>query len=150
MMFLCDQNLGRLARWLRIMGYDTEKLSAWDETAVRQAIASGRVVLTRLRRMAGRQGCVVIHADAVRMQLREVAGVCDLFSGQSPMSRCSVCNCNLRLVDSADIKACVPDQVYITHKNFARCPGCGRIYWSGTHAIRIIEEIRSITCTGEE
>ncbi|HNU75542.1 MAG TPA: Mut7-C RNAse domain-containing protein, partial [Deltaproteobacteria bacterium] len=63
MSFLCDQNLGRLARWLRMMGFDAEYMRAWSEEKIAAARAAGRILLTRRRDFAMKEGSIVLESD---------------------------------------------------------------------------------------
>ncbi len=137
--FLCDQNLGRLAKWLRILGFDTEFMSKWDEDFMKQAIQSGRIVLTRKGALSEKRGMVFISHDHVQDQLQELASFLDL--KHEAFIRCS--RCNTLLVDRPrdEVKGHVPDYVHATHEIFAGCPLCGRIYWKGTHISRIYDMI---------
>ena len=131
--FLCDQNLGRLVKWLRILGFDTVYLACWDDARVRDAIAEGRSVLTRRKAMAARSGMVYIGEDRVEAQVREVSRVFDLGRTARPFSRCTLCNGVLVRVSREEARGRVPEYVYTTQEAFAQCPACRRIYWRGTH-----------------
>jgi len=141
--FLCDQNLGKLAKWLRILGFDAEYMSHWDEDLVRQAVENGRIVLTRKRSIAAHKSVVFIAHDHVREQLQELFGALDLRQGAEPFTRCSLCNTFLVDTNREEVHAHIPEYVYTTHEIFARCPSCGRIYWKGTHSKRIDDMIHS-------
>ena len=142
--FLCDQTLGKLARWLRILGFDTEYLKHDDDERIRHAIASGRIVLTRRTTMAGTPSVHVIAHDRVREQLIELGRTYDLEQGAYPFSRCSLCNARLEGVGRDEVKGLVPDYVHATLNSFARCPSCNHIYWKGTHYDRTCDKIRNI------
>jgi len=132
---LADGMLGKLAKWLRLLGYDT----AYDNTATdpelaRRARAEGRVLLTRDRELATRRGLrtLLIRSQMLEEQIREVRdGI-----GPPPhpaLSRCAVCNSVLTPVSPAQVADQVPPYVLRTQGEFHRCPGCGRVYWPGTH-----------------
>lgn len=132
---LADGMLGRLAKWLRLLGYDT----AYDNTAsdhelAHRARAEGRVMLTRDRELAARRGLrtLLIQSEVLEEQVREVQ---DRLGGPPypALSRCCVCNAVLASVSPAEIAKCVPPYVLKTQTEFHRCPGCGRIYWPGSH-----------------
>jgi len=141
--FLCDQNLGRLARWLRILGFDAEYMHGYDQGRIDRAIADGRIVLTRKSSLAGRRSVLVIRHDRVHDQLLELGGTFDLSCEIKAFSRCSLCNTLLVQVPRDEVKGLVPDYVHATHEAFARCPSCGRIYWKGTHFTRACDRMRS-------
>ncbi len=142
--FAADCNLGTLAKWLRILGYDTlYERGIADLDFIRKAAAEGRIVLTRKRGLArpsfeGR--LVVVKADRVRLQLGEVLEVLSLEPDPvKRMTRCLRCNTALEEIPKERVEGRVPVYVYIKCVRFKRCPACGRIYWPGTHR-RHIEE----------
>ncbi len=137
--FLVDDMLGRLARWLRALGYDATYARGWpDADLVRCAEKERRTVLTRdtllLQRRAISRGAVpallIIH-DQLVDQLRQVRTHLGLTAGRPP--RCMVCGGVLRPLSEEEAKAHVPPYVAETQPAFRRCGGCGRIVWPGTH-----------------
>ncbi|MGB5200036.1 MAG: Mut7-C RNAse domain-containing protein [Sedimenticolaceae bacterium] len=135
--FFADAQLGRLARYLRLLGFDTLYSRDIDDAdLVRQAVAQRRIVLTRdrdlLMRRAVTHGCHIRQDDPVA-QLRYVIARCDLTGSVHPFTRCMECN---DLIDPVR-KAAILDQLEpITRDafhDFWRCRGCGRIYWKGSH-----------------
>jgi uncharacterized protein len=139
--FLCDQTLGRLAKWLRILGFDTEFMPRRDEDVMKQAIQNGRIVLTRKGTFSQKKGMVFISHDHVQDQLQELTAVLDLKVIHKPFIRCSSCNTLLIDIPRDEVKGHVPDYVYSTHDIFAGCPLCARIYWKGTHISRMCDMI---------
>lgn len=144
MSFLCDQNLGRLARWLRMMGFDAEYMRAWSEEKIAAARAAGRILLTRRRDFAMKEGSIVLESDFLKDQLRYLDKRLNLKENLRPYSRCIVCNVSLKYVKAQDVKNLVPEYVSATRETFARCPKCSRIYWKGTHTNRANETMRSL------
>lgn len=140
-LFLCDPNLGKLAKWLRILGFDTEYMSQWDEEFMENAIQSGRIVLTRKSLLSDNKGMVFISYDHVQEQLKELFAALDLKVIREPFTRCSLCNVILKNTTRAEVKGLIPDYVYDSHDNFAICPSCGRIYWKGTHVSHMYDMI---------
>lgn len=131
---LVDAMLGRLARWLRLMGYDT---LYWREGSdlelVRQAQAEGRLIVTRDRQLAGRRGvhALLIGAETLDAQIAEASAA--LGGRPAPFSRCPECNAPLEGLTHDAARDLVPPYVWQTQSAFRRCAGCGRIYWKGTH-----------------
>lgn len=142
--FLCDQNLGRLAKWLRMMGYDTEYMRVWNKDRTRNAVAEGRIVLTRIRRYARKRHHILVLSDHVEGQLRQIDRELGLISRARWFTRCNVCNEPLVYVKPEIVKDIVPEYVYANHDDFAQCPRCQRVYWRGTHPLRIMEAVRAI------
>lgn len=138
MKFITDTNLGKLAKWLRILGYDT----VWyrgeaNRNFLRKAEREGRVVLTRKKDMAARQfsgKLVTIRSDGVQEQLGEVMEKLSITADPDRLFNiCVRCNKALVAVDREDVSGMVPAFVYDTQSAFRTCPGCKGIYWPGTH-----------------
>ncbi len=142
MKFLADHMLGKLARYLRFMGYDTYYPSGdmSDDEILKIARKDGRVILTRDKELARRSGGLYVESEDYRQQLRQVIGFFGL-TAERMLTRCSVCNSLLFKVPKGDVFGKVPDYVYSHHEEFYMCPVCKRIYWYGTHTERIKNEI---------
>jgi uncharacterized protein with PIN domain len=132
---IVDGMLGRLARWLRVLGYDTVYAPDTDDTELmRRARAEGRVLLTADRALAKRRSArtLLIEAQELADQLRQVQAAL----GPSPngvFTRCVACNGALVPVEKSALSDRVPPYVLATHNEFRRCVDCDRIYWPGTH-----------------
>jgi uncharacterized protein with PIN domain len=146
--FAADCNLGTLAKWLRILGYDTlYERGIADLDFLRKAAAEGRIVLTRKRKLARLSSAgrlVLVKADRVRLQLGEVLGALSLEPDLvKKMTRCLCCNTVLEKIPKERVEGCVPVYVYVKYTQFKGCPSCGRIYWPGTHRQNIEESLRT-------
>lgn len=135
--FFADAMLGRLARWLRVMGYDCAYENRIDDRVlVERAVSEDRVILTRdtlLGERKAAQGRVFfVKGNTIEEQVR---GVREAFTIDSNcfLTRCLRCNLKLQEAQKESVKAVVPAYVFETQAYFSRCPGCGRIYWNGTH-----------------
>ena len=148
--FLCDPNLGRLAKWLRIMGFDTEYIHHWDNDTIRNALSSQRIFLTRKRKLAARKNHLVIISDHVEEQLIEVDRALSIKSQAKPFTRCNVCNERLIYVKPDRVKGLVPEYVHTTQEEFAMCSKCSRIFWKGTHLDKSMNTLNTIFPTSEE
>jgi uncharacterized protein with PIN domain len=139
--FAADAMLGRLARWLRLLGFDTSfEAHVADEALVRRALAERRTVLTRDRRLPEEWTLVpvfVLRAEDLRGQLAELGARFALAAHAHPFSRCNRCNVTLERAGAAEVAARVPPHARASHRDFLRCPACGRIYWAGSHVARI-------------
>ncbi len=141
--FLADAMLGRLARWLRALGYDAAHDPELDDEAlVRLAFEERRTLLTRDRRLCDEwriQGCVVLGARKPAGQLREVADRFELDRDwrRRLFSRCMVCNTPLEPAGAEAVDDAVPSGPHAPDGPFARCPACGRVYWEGQHTRRM-------------
>ena len=142
MKFIADRTLGKLVKWLRIMGFDTSYYrGAIDREFLEQGAKEGRVVLTRRRDMAEREfrgHMIVIGSDRVESQISEL---CDLLSlrpdRDALFSRCIRCNERLQDIAKSDVGDRVPPYVYRTQDVFQVCPRCDTVYWAGTHRERM-------------
>lgn len=148
--FAADLNLGTLARWLRILGYDTRfDRGDADRTFLRRAQQEDRIVLTRKREAAKRQfrgRLIVIQNDHVRRQLAEVMDTLGLRMDMERFHRrCAICNALLMDVSAGDVEGRVPDYVYHQSGPFRRCPDCGKVYWFGTHREMALAFLRQHT-----
>jgi uncharacterized protein with PIN domain len=143
MKFIADGMLGRLAKWLRVLGYDTAYFPHLDDDQlVHLARAEGRLLLTRDRGLARRRGlqCLLIGSNRLEEQLSQV--LTDLALTEAhPFSRCPVCNTPLQEVEKPGLEGRVPAHIFRTHKDFSLCPNCDRIYWPGTHWARMQEKL---------
>lgn len=127
--------LGRLARWLRLLGYDTEYCAgAADAEIAGRARAEGRVILTRDLGLIKRRGvqAVLIGSDRVSEQIAQVTSAFPA-PRLNDSVRCSLCNELLAALPSAEARLRVPPHVARCHDSFWQCSRCGRIYWQGTH-----------------
>jgi uncharacterized protein with PIN domain len=124
--------LGRLARWLRLLGYDTLYAGKGsDHQVIACARAEGRVVLTRDRELARRRGArfLLIRSQDLAEQIAEVVSV----YGAPGARRCSQCNAPLVRATPAQARDHVPPYVFQTQTEFRYCPTCDKYYWPGTH-----------------
>lgn len=153
--FAADAMLGRLARWLRILGYDTFYDSAVEDgDLVRRAVAEGRHLLTRDRRLPEEwriDGCTVLASDDPLEQLRAVLQMLGARPAETAglFSRCPACNDVLVDADRLETRGSVPLRVWESHEAFSRCPGCGKIYWQGSHTRRIRRRLEALRGDGD-
>ena len=149
--FLADCNVGRLARWLRVLGYDAvyEPLLP-DAQIVARALAEGRVLLTRDADMMQRKviagGAVralLLRNDRVQDQVRQVLTELALEPVQ-PLSRCLDCNAELEPRAKAAVAGRLPPYVDANQERFSECPQCARVFWPGTHWERMRERIAAL------
>ena len=141
MKFIADAMLGRLAKWLRMLGYDTLYDPHWDDNElVRRARAEERLILTRDTALAKRPGVrtLLISSQSLEGQLRQILDELGL-EAHIPLSRCSLCNVPLEKIERAAAQNLVPPYVFATQRHFMRCPQCARVYWRGTHWQRMKE-----------
>lgn len=139
--FIADAMLGRLARWLRILGIDTAyEADIEDAELVRRALEQRRTVLTCDRALPDEwriEGIHVVPSWAVQEQLREVVRAFDLGEHIRLFSRCSHCNAPLRGISVREAENDAPAYVLRNVTELQRCPVCDRVYWEGSHTERI-------------
>lgn len=146
--FLCDQHLGKLARLLRIMGFDTADVTASSEPAVaRHAIREDRVLLSRgravLKRREIRRGMLVL-ADRADDQAVAVLRRFILVGRIAPYSRCARCNGPVVPVARAAVADRIPPRTAAWLDEYYGCVACNQLYWEGTHVERLRERIARI------
>ena len=138
--FLADAMLGRLSRWLRVLGLDAayDDASA-DPALVRRADEEGRVLLTRDRTLVAHlrpARVLLVASDAPLEQLRQVVEAHAIPAPRELFTRCLLCNVALRDA-TAEESAAVPPSARTLPGPVRRCPACGRTYWPGSHARRM-------------
>ncbi|MBN2373289.1 Mut7-C RNAse domain-containing protein, partial [bacterium] len=136
--FLVDIMLGRLARWLRTLGYDAfYTRNGIDSRMMVLAYRENRFILTRSKRLYNKIGpelSVFINSDDFRDQVREVINVLGIkFDRNIFLTRCLNCNLPLMELPKEDAQLKVPPYVFQTVNRFRACPQCRRVFWSGTH-----------------
>ncbi len=137
MKFFCDRMLGKLARKLRILGFDTLYYPQISEEKVLE-LSKGRILLTRdkelFRRASGMGRKVIfIESDDWKGQILQLTLVLPIEEEMEPFSRCVECNTPLIQAKPEDVKDRVPEYVFKTVDEFKTCPRCGKVYWRGTH-----------------
>ncbi|HKC24201.1 MAG TPA: Mut7-C RNAse domain-containing protein [Thermoanaerobaculia bacterium] len=135
--FVLDGHLGKLAAYLRLLGFDTlYAKDARDEELARVSRAERRVLLTRdrglLKRSEVTHGLCIRSTDP-RRQLAEIVERCDLSAAAAPFTRCLKCNAPLEPVAKQAVLERLPPRVGALHEEFWRCAPCDKVYWKGTH-----------------
>ncbi|MFP3318210.1 MAG: Mut7-C RNAse domain-containing protein [Thermoplasmata archaeon] len=146
MKFITDHMLGRLAKYLRLLGYDTlyPDYSMDDNSIIDMAKSEGRILITRDKLLYSKyRDSILIKSENYMEQLREVNNKIGLKT-ENMLSRCSVCNVPLEKIDKENVRGKVPENVFNTHDVFFICPKCKRVYWMGTHTKKIIETFREV------
>lgn len=132
--------LGRLVTWLRILGLDTEEVDApWAR------VPEGQVLLTRRTRLRGRPGVFFVAHDRLEDQLRQVVrGLGIKIDPARLFTRCLRCNSLVASITKQEAVDLVPEYTLHTAESFSQCPGCGRVYWPGSHgerALRLLDRL---------
>ena len=151
--FVVDIHLGRLAAYLRMLGFDTYyQNNSADEELARISSQEGRILLTRDRGLLKRS--LVTHGYCIRethprRQLSEILRRFDLFSSARPFRRCMKCNASLAPASRQLVGDQVPPASRDKHEDFQLCPQCNRVYWKGSHYQRMLQFIDRIQAAGD-
>ncbi|MFH1351818.1 MAG: Mut7-C RNAse domain-containing protein [Pseudomonadota bacterium] len=142
--FLADSMLGRLAKWLRVMGYDTHYQGFYREGMLQYFIGEGRKLLSRDKKTVRKYpNPLLILSGHVRDQLREIESTGYLIQRKERwFSRCLICNVTLSEANAEEALKNVPEYVYYQNiKGVHFCPSCGRYFWPGSHRERMIRQL---------
>jgi len=140
--------LGKLAKWLRVLGYDVVYLKRAAEEEILEKLQEGRTLLTRNRRARswhGKGRVFVVKENDPQIQLREVVKGLRLPELDGAIfRRCLSCNHPLDEVRRDEVREEVPEYIYQTQEEFHRCSDCGKVFWHGSHAVRMRQQLREI------
>jgi uncharacterized protein with PIN domain len=147
--FILDVHLGKLARFLRMLGFDTAYSPEWDDDEIiRFSQEQSRIILTRaigiLKQSRVSHGHWIRHHQPLD-QLNEVLGTLDLSRQLRPFTRCMECNGLISPVSKDEIQAFVAPEIFGRFDAFWQCEGCRKIYWQGSHYARMLERIKCIS-----
>ena len=141
--FVVDTMLGKMAKWLRVLGFDTryEHLTLRDQLATYRE--AGFHVVTRNQKWCGHPGVFCINANDPMEQLQELIAQASVTESEIRLfERCILCNERLLQIPREQAFGLVPDYVFETQSAFFQCPSCQRIYWPGSHPGRMLKRLR--------
>ena len=152
MKLLADRMLGKLAKWLRFLGYDTSYPDAIDDDdLINICKQENRILLTRDRNLSksnkklkGVPAVIYIESDNAGLQLEQVITDLGLEFGDRVLTRCADCNATITEVDKERAEGHVPKGVYERQDTFWHCSGCDKYYWQGSHYDKILAKIESL------
>ena len=151
--FVLDTHLGKLARYLRLLGFDSLYSNAYGDAKLAEISSSGdkRILLTRdqglLKRKQVTHGYFV-REDNPERQVREILSRFDLYTAVKPFKRCTQCNGLIQPVDKQWIQEQLPGRVVQQFDEFSRCETCHRVYWKGSHYDHMLKIIDSLLRKG--
>ncbi len=144
--FAVDIMLGKLAKWLRVLGFDAPSMSLDDRIRVDSLLSEGTIPVTRREKFRDIEGVLFIRNDHQFEQLRELISSLSIGIDElRPFSRCSLCNAGLLQIPREAAFGAVPDYVLETASDFRRCPECARVYWPGSHRQKMFDKLESAT-----
>ncbi len=142
--FVADHMLGSLARWLRMMGFDTVYDKTMDDPEMAKfARAENRFILTRDKELSKEPGSLLLEKDDLDSQLEATAARFGLRFSEDRI-RCSACNGDLVDLAKEEAKGKVPEGAWQVNEKFWKCSKCEKIYWKGTHWNGIMERLRKL------
>lgn len=147
--FVLDVHLGKLAKALRMLGFDALYENDYDDrTIASTAESEQRIVLTRdvglLKQKAIKFG-YWIRSQHLEEQLKEVIKYFRLKDGFEPLSRCLVCNSTIVSIDKEKVEDLLPPKTKLYFQDFFQCPDCRRVYWKGSHYERMTEFVKDVS-----
>jgi uncharacterized protein with PIN domain len=154
--FLADDMVGKLARWLRIIGLDVASAGRVDDNdLVRRALEEDRILLTRhgrlldqitandLKPRRGELKWIVVksahYLEQIEQVLQETGTEID---EEKLFTRCLVCNSPLDAASKEEVAGEVPEFTYSIQENYVRCRNCNKVFWRGTHTDRILAKLK--------
>lgn len=147
-LFVADVMLGRLAKWLRIAGFDVLYSNRFtDDELVTLSKQQGRILLSRDTRLLVRKAVkdfIFLESEDIQSQLRQVFEVTCTASLPGVLTRCLSCNETLMEVTREHVRDTVPPFVFETQTHFKSCPMCGKIYWAGTHRQSVLRTLEKL------
>jgi uncharacterized protein with PIN domain len=146
--FAADKTLGKLTKWLRLLGFDTRYATELSSKKIMDTLENDRILLTRTQGVQRQFACrrlIFIDSDHLAQQLKQIFRDLDLDVAQTrPFSRCLQCNTLIVPVEKSSVWGRIPDYIYEIHDRFQKCPECDRIFWPGSHTRRSLEKIRKM------
>ncbi len=151
--FVADVMLGRLAKWLRIAGFDVLYSNRFaDDELVRLSKGEGRILLSRDTRLLVRRAVnrfIFLESEDVRAQLKQVFKSAHVTRLPALLCRCLSCNEPLAEVPRESVSELVPAYVFRTQPHFKACPRCRKVYWAGTHRQSVLRTLEKLLAEEE-
>ncbi|MDD5492103.1 MAG: Mut7-C RNAse domain-containing protein [bacterium] len=148
--FIVDKMLGRLAVWLRILGYDTKlHLGPDRQELVWRSLKENRVIITRDTHLTRRHVCrfIFIKNDHIREQIKQLLQEYPTMvqvTKEQLFTRCTLCNTPVIAITKEKVRGRVASYIYESIKQFSYCALCDKIYWSGTHWEKLLKDLQGM------
>jgi len=145
--FIADCMLGKLSRWMRILGFDVIYMKDDDEVILETAEKEKRIILTKDTRMGSKKfkgKIYFVESEDWKKQLKEVLDRFSLWKKIKPFTRCPDCGTLLKIVRKERVRYLVPSFIYSQKDTFAFCKKCEKVFWEGTHLNDMEKKINSI------
>jgi uncharacterized protein len=143
--FVVDVMLGKLAKWLRFLGFRTRIAPLTERSHIESLTADGFIPVTRAQKFQNIEGLVFIRSNDSFEQLKELLSALNIGPKDiQPFTICSRCNSELQHIPRNAVFGSVPDFVFETAMDFRQCPECLNIYWQGSHKGRMLEKLRAV------
>jgi len=140
--------LGRLAKWLRIAGFDVLYSNRFsDDELVTLSHEEGRILLSRDTRLLVRKAVrqfIFLESESIQSQLRQVFEVARITGLPGTLTRCLSCNDVLIEITRERVRGRVPPFVFATQPSFKSCPRCNKVYWAGTHRQSVMRTLEKL------
>ena len=148
-LFIVDCMLGRLAKWLRILGFNVQYVrTIHDDDLIRSGTGPGRILLTRDTGLTERSDVgpfLFIRSDFVQEQLSQVIESLHLtLNFNKFLTRCVSCNGLLESIPYEQARGRIPDFIIMSCRVFSRCTQCGKLYWAGSHQREMLNMIKKL------
>ena len=152
--FIADVHLGRLAKYLRLCGFDTVyEVTLDDREIINLSLKENRIILTRDKELLKNRHVIqsfrIMSAEPVE-QLKEVLGRYNLINNLHPFSRCMICNGEVVCVRKEEIESTLQPRTRSYYNEFRKCYNCGKIYWEGSHYEKMKNFIANIVLNSLE
>jgi hypothetical protein len=150
MKFILDNMLGKSAKYLRMLGYDTiYPAPEDDETILKLAQEQNRIIITRSEKLYNKASkeprIVLVRSNRFVNKFRKIIKKLDIKLNKDRLfSRCLLCNTPVKRVDKSAIKDRLPEKVKNHFDNYRTCPNCSKIYWRGGHTERMLSRVKKL------
>ncbi|MCX7817520.1 MAG: Mut7-C RNAse domain-containing protein [Syntrophales bacterium] len=153
MRFIVDCMLGKLSRWLRVLGFDAAyHANISDDDLIDLAIQENRVILTRdqnlfekAKKNEEKPEIILIKSETWEEQIKQILCNFELQKFIKPFTRCLECNTPLNSIPKDEIRHLVPPFVFEHNEHFLFCKNCGRVFWKGTHFTNMQKKLKFLT-----